>query len=744
MAPENNQAIGASAEPDAVTELTEAALERLEQRDWAAAANAVKLFLQPRSVAVIGASRKRGGISGEVFHNLLDFGFNGPVLPVNPRADVVQGVIAYPDVEHVPGNVDLGVVVVPAEAVLEVAEACVRKGVRALVVISAGFAETGEKGRALQQQLVQICREGDVRLIGPNCMGILNTHPEIRLNATFAPTPPPPGRVGFMSQSGALGLAVIDYAESLGLGISSFVSVGNKADISGNDLLRYWEEDPDTDVILLYLESFGNPLKFSRIARRVARSKPIVAVKSGRSIAGARASGSHTGALIAASDVPVDALFRQSGVIRTDTLHQMLDVTVLLTTQPPPRGRRVAILTNAGGPGILCADTCAAEGLEVPVLSEETQAALRKVLASEASVANPVDMIASAPAEQYREAIRIIGRDPDVDALIIIFIPPLVTRAEDAANAVVEGVASLEGSMTVLSVFMQARGVPEAMRSGEVRIPSFEFPEDAAIALARAARYGEWRERPVEPPVHFDDIRREEAAAIVAGALARGAEWLPPEEVASLLSCYGLPLQDERVATTPEEAGAAAAAIGGPVALKATGPRLLHKTEAGGVRLDLDPAEVTAVAEEMRGRLEAAGTAPTGFLVQRMAAEGAEMIIGVIHDRQFGPVIACGAGGVLVELIKDVSVRLAPISARDAREMVEELRTRPLLTGYRGSPPRDVGALEDAILRVASLVEDLPQIQELDLNPILIHTQGATIVDARVKVASAEHIPLFG
>jgi acetyl coenzyme A synthetase (ADP forming)-like protein len=744
MASENNQAIGASAEPDAVTELTEAALERLEQRDWTAAANAVKLFLQPHSVAVIGASRKRGGISGEVFHNLLDFGFNGPVLPVNPRADVVQSVIAYPDVEHLPGNVDLGVVVVPAEAVLEVAEACVRKGVRALVVISAGFAETGEKGRALQEQLVQICREAGVRLIGPNCMGILNTHPEIRLNATFAPTPPPPGRVGFMSQSGALGLAVIDYAESLGLGISSFVSVGNKADISGNDLLRYWEEDPDTDVILLYLESFGNPLKFSRIARRVARSKPIVAVKSGRSIAGARASGSHTGALIAASDVPVDALFRQSGVIRTDTLHQMLDVTVLLTTQPPPRGRRVAILTNAGGPGILCADTCAAEGLEVPVLSEETQAALRKVLASEASVANPVDMIASAPAEQYREAIRIIGRDPDVDALIIIFIPPLVTRAEDAANAVVEGVAALDRSMTVLSVFMQARGVPEAMRSGEVRIPSFEFPEDAAIALARAARYGEWRERPVEPPVHFGDIRREEAAGIVAGALARGVEWLPPEEVASLLSCYGLPLLDQRVAKTPEEAGAAAAAIGGPVALKATGPRLVHKTEAGGVRLDLDPAEVTAVAEEMRGRLEAAGTALTGFLVQRMAAEGAEMIIGVIHDRQFGPVIACGAGGVLVELIKDVSVRLAPISARDAREMVEELRTRPLLTGYRGSPPRDVGALEDAILRVASLVEDLPQIQELDLNPILIHTQGATIVDARVRMAPAEHTPLFG
>jgi acetate---CoA ligase (ADP-forming) len=443
------------------TGLTDAARERFEQRDWTAAVNAVQTLLHPRSVAVIGASRRRGTISGEVLRNLLDFEFNGPVLPVNASADVVQSVVAYPDVESVPGDVDLAVVLVPAEAVLEVAEACGRKGVRALVVITAGFAEVGSEGRARQDELLRICRAAGMRLVGPNCMGILNTADDVRLNATFAPVPPPRGRVGFMSQSGALGLAVMDYAGGLGLGLSTFVSVGNKADLSANDLIRYWEQDPETDVILLYLESFGNPAKFSTIARRVARVKPIVVVKSGRSLAGARASGSHTGALIAASDVTVDALLRQTGVIRTDTLEQMFDVASLLASQPPPRGRRVAILTNAGGPGILCADACESEGLEVPLLGDETRAALQEMLASKASVSNPVDMIASASAEQYGKAIRIIGRDPNVDALIVIFVPPLVTSSVDAARAIVDGAEDI-GSKTVLTVFMQAHGVPDA------------------------------------------------------------------------------------------------------------------------------------------------------------------------------------------------------------------------------------------------------------------------------------------
>jgi acetyl coenzyme A synthetase (ADP forming)-like protein len=726
------------------TELTAAATERFEKRDATAAASAASALFRPRSVAVIGASRRRGTIGGELLHNLLDYEFQGAVLPVNPNAPVVQSVVAYADVEVVPGPVDLAVIAVPAAHVVQVAEACARKGVRALVVISAGFAETGAEGRARQGDLLRVCREAGMRLVGPNCMGIINTDPAVRLDATFAPTTPRRGRIAFMSQSGALGLAIMDYASKLGLGLSTFASVGNKADISGNDLICYWEQDQNTDVILLYLESFGNPRKFSRIARRVARTKPIVAVKSGRSPAGARATGTHTGALIAASDVTVDALFRDAGVIRTDTLGEMFDVALLLALQPPPKGRRVAILTNAGGPGILCADTCESEGLEITPLASETQAALRAVLASDASVANPVDMIASATADQYREAIRIVGRDADVDALVVIFIPPLVTRAEDVARAIMDGARAIDGEKPVLTVFMQSHGVPSELESGYVRVPSYAFPEQAAIALARVARYGEWRSRSPAPAAHFADVRRDEAAAIVSAALGRGAGWLQPDEVSKLLACYGLPALEQRIALTADEAASVALELGGELALKAIAPGLVHKTEAGAVRLRLAPESVLGAAHAIEERLRSAGITPSGFLVQRMARPGVEMIVGVVHDRQFGPVVACGAGGVRVELLKDVSVRLAPLAEADADAMVHELRTYPLLTGYRGAASSDVPALVQVILRVGAMVDDLPQIAELDLNPVLVHAHGATIVDARVRVAPAEPPPLVG
>jgi len=719
------------------TALTDEALERFELREWTSAVNAMNAFFRPRSVAVIGASRERGTIGAEVLHNLLSYGFNGPVLPVNMKAAVVQSIVAYQTVESVPGPLDLAVITVPRDAVLDVAEACGRKGVRALVVISSGFSEVGAEGIVRQEALLRTCREFGMRLIGPNCMGILNTDAEVRLNATFAPEPPPAGRVAFMSQSGALGLSIIDNASELGLGISTFVSIGNKADISGNDLIRYWEQDPHTDVILLYLESFGNPRKFSRIARRVGRLKPIIAVKSGRSAAGARASGSHTGALLAASDVTIDALFRQTGVIRTDRLEEMFDVAALLTSQPPPKGRRVAILTNAGGPGILCADACEAEGLEIPALSDESQAALRALLPLEASVGNPVDMIASASAAQYQEAMRIIGHDAHIDALVVIFVPPLVTKPQDVARAIVTGAREFAGVKPVLTVFMQARGVPEELRSSDLRLPSYAFPEDAATALARVASYSEWRARPIEAPAEFPDVRRDEATAIVATALGRKAEWLSSEEVWKLLTCYGIPVLQQRIVAGIDDVGAAAAELGGPVALKAVAPGLLHKTEAGAVRLGLTTTDVTAAAREMDARLRQAGMAPSGFVVQRMAAPGVEMIVGVVLDRQFGPVVACGAGGVLVELIKDVSVRLAPLSKRDAEEMVRELKSFPLLTGYRGASPGDVDALVETVLRVSALVEDLPQIAELDLNPILVHAKGVTVVDARIRVAPA-------
>jgi acetyl coenzyme A synthetase (ADP forming)-like protein len=605
------------------TSFTAEARQQFERRESIAAVNALKLFFEPRAVAVIGASRQRGTIGGEILHNLRSYGFKGPVYPVNPAATEIQHVKSYPTIEAVPGPVDLAVIVVPADRVIEVTNSCARKGVKALVVISAGFSETGKEGKARQAELIAVCRGAGMRLIGPNCMGIANTNPSVLLDATFAPGIPPTGRVGFSSQSGALGLAIMEFASSLGLGISTFVSVGNKADISGNDLLRYWESDDHTDVILLYLESFGNPKKFSEIARRVGRKKPIAVVKSGRSAAGARATSSHTGALIAASDVTVDALFRQAGVVRTDTLAELFDVASLLSNQPLPNGRRVGIITNAGGPAILCADACEARGLEVPVLSDDSQARLRAFLPPGASVGNPVDMIASAPAEHYTKAIEIVGTDENVDSLIVIFTPPLVTRADDVAKSIVEAAQQLDQNKPLLSVFLSAHEAPKQLQAETLRIPSYAFPETAAIALARATRYRQWRDRRETYPARFADIRTDEAAAVIAAALARGEGWLTPEEVAKICSCYGLPLSEQRVVSNVEAAATAAVEIGGEIALKAIAPGLVHKTEAGAVRLHLDGAEaVRAAGREMNERLSSQGHSPAGFVVQQMARRG--------------------------------------------------------------------------------------------------------------------------
>jgi len=728
------------------TSITPEALERFERREQVATINALRNFFYPRAVAVIGASRRRDTVGGALFRNLLDFGFEGPIYPVNINAPVVQSVLAYPTVEAVPGPVDLAVIAVPADRVAEVAEQCGRKGVRALVVISAGFAEVGEEGRARQAELLRVCRAYGMRLIGPNCIGIINTDPAVRLNATFGPVPPPAGRVGFASQSGALGLAIIDYARTFGLGLSTFVSMGNKADISGNDLLNYWESDPNTDVILLYLESFGNPRKFSRIARRVGRKKPIVAVKSGRSSAGARATASHTGALLAASDITVDALFRQSGVIRTDTLEGLFEVASLLVNQPLPPGRRVGIVSNAGGPAILAADAAEAQGLEVPILSPETQARLRAVLVPEASVLNPVEMTATATADQYRRALEAVASDPGVDAVIVIFLPPLRIPGEAVAAAIVDGTRLANGlGKPVLSVFMSSRGVPAELRRADVRVPSFAFPEDAAIALAHAVRYAQWRARPPSDPPRFDDLRRDEAAAVVARALGQGGGWLGPAETWQLLRCYGFDVVEQAVARTPEEAARAAAELGGELVLKAFAPGLTHKTERGAVRLGLrTPDEVREAAVEMARRLEAEGFFGLTFIIQRYVTGGVEMLAGMVHDRHFGPVVVCGAGGVFVELLKDIAVRLTPLTREDAAEMVRELKSYPLLTGFRGSPPVDVAAFEEALLRLSALAEDLPDVAEADLNPVLVREHGAVILDARIRVEPAQRPPPLG
>jgi acetyl coenzyme A synthetase (ADP forming)-like protein len=724
-----------------------AVLDRFERREQLAAVAALRPVLAPGSVAVIGASRQRGTVGGELFHNLLAGGFNGPVFPVNPGAEVVQSVLAYRSVLDVPGPVDLAVVAVPAAGVVGVARECAAKGVRALVVISAGFAETGPQGAERQRELLGVCREAGMRLIGPNCLGVINTDPAVRLDATFGPAVPVGGRVGFLSQSGALGLAIVSYANQLGLGLSGFVSVGNKADISGNDLLGYWGEDPRTDLVLLYLESFGNPRKFARIARRLGRTKPIVAVKSGRSVAGARATGSHTGALLAASDVTVDALFRQAGVIRTDTLSELFDVARLLASQPPPRGRRVGIVTNAGGPGIMCADACEAGGLEVVQLSERLRGELAAFLPREASTANPVDLLAAAPAGHHRRAVELVAGSGEVDAVIAIFIPPLATDLAEVAGAIREAAEAAPAEVPVLAVVMSAAGGPLELRGASRTLPSYAFPEDAARALARVATYGAWRSAPEGRVPELPGVRHDEAAAVLASAMAAGPlpRWLGPDEVAGLLGCYGLPLAPWRLAGGPEEAVAAAAELGGPVALKAVVPGLVHKTEAGAVRLALDGAEqVARAAAEMARRVAAAGHQLSGFLVQRMAEPGVELLVGVVHDPSFGPVVACGAGGTAVELLKDVAVRITPLTDLDAGQMVRSLATFPLLDGYRGAPRADVAAIEDLLLRVSALVDERPEVAELDCNPVMAGPDGAVIVDARVRIGQPVAAPPLG
>jgi len=733
------------------TSITPEAQARFEAREQISAMNAVRGMLAPRSIAVIGAGRKRRTIGGEVFHNLMDGGFNGPVYPVNPGAEVVQSVRAYKSILDIEGPVDLAVIVVPAKLTMAAARECAQKGVHGMVVITAGFAETGPAGREMQRELMAIARESGIRVIGPNCMGVINTHDDVRMNATFSPNAPMQGNVGFLSQSGALGLAVIEYANTLNLGLSTFISVGNKADLSGNDFIQYWAEDPATDVIALYLESLGNPRKFARITRRVGRHKPILAVKSGRSSAGARATSSHTGALLGASDVTVDALFKQAGVIRTDTLGEFFDVATLLANQPRPKGNRVAILTNGGGPGILCADACEADGLVVPQVPDDIKAKLAEFLPADAGLNNPVDMIAAAPGESYRKALKLLAEWDGIDAIIILYVPVLVTNSEEIAAGVRAACLEIEREIPMLSVFLSSAGTPSSLKTDGLSLPSYPFPEDAARALAHAVRYGIWAETPEGVVPQYADIRESEGKALIADVLAslqkgddeesRGekSRWLLPDEVAKLLGCYGVPMAAWRLAATPEEAGAAAAEIGGKVALKGVAPKLIHKTEAKAVVLNLEgAAQVTEQAVEMAARIAAQGTTVEKFFVQQMVPSGGvEMLVGVVHDKLFGPVVACGAGGTAVEVLKDVKVRITPLTDRDAHEMVTSLRTFPLLDGFRGAPKCDVAGLEELLLRVAAMVERHPEIAEMDCNPVIVRPEGAVIVDARIRIEAS-------
>jgi acetyl coenzyme A synthetase (ADP forming)-like protein len=691
--------------------------------------------LRPKSVAVIGASRKRGSISGEVFHNLISFGFPGPVYPVNRFTTVVQSVKAYPSILDVPGDVDLAVITIPKEHVVAAARECAQKGVHGLVVLTAGFGETGAEGKALQDELIRVVRGAGMRMVGPNCLGLLNTDPEINLNATFAPTWPPHGGVAFSSQSGAIGLAILDTARDLGIGISHFVSMGNKADVSGNDLLEYWENDPGCRVILLYLESLGNPARFMQIARRVARKKPIAVVKSGRTEAGARAASSHTGAL-AGLDVAVDALLGQAGVIRTDTMEELFDLAMLLANQPVPSGNRVGLLTNAGGPAIMASDACESRGLAVPALQPKTVAELQMFLPAEASTKNPVDMIASASPASYERALALLLSDDAVDSVIVLFVPPIVTEAADVAAAIRR--AGAGAKKPIVTCFMGTHGIPAALSSlREGRFPSYAFPEAAAQALSRAVRYGTWLAAPPGSIPELAGVRPDDARSVVrAGSPNR---WLSAGEVQRVLQAYGIRTPKEEEAWDAQGAAAAAARIGFPVALKLASETITHKTELGGVVLGLTNAEAvfeafTAIRQNLvRLKRE---KEMTGALVQEMAPRGVETFVGVSQAPGFGSLIGFGIGGIAVEVWKDVVFRVAPITDADAASMLKQIRGVKLLDGFRGGPTADRAALTETLLRVSRMAQDLSEIQEMDINPLvaLEPGKGAIAVDARIRV----------
>jgi acetyl coenzyme A synthetase (ADP forming)-like protein len=693
-------------------------------------------ILKPRTIAVIGASRSPNTIGNQILSNLVRHGFTGAVYPVNPTAPAINAMKAYPNVGEIPDAVDLAVIAVPKQHVLGVAHECGAKNVKGLVVITAGFRETGAEGAERERQLVAAVRKHGMRMVGPNCLGVLNADPAYSMNATFAPEMPPFGPSAFVSQSGAMGVSVLDYARDYGIGISQFVSIGNKPDVSGNDLLLQWERDDAVRVILMYAENFGNPHRFLEIASRITRTKPIIVMKSGRSRVGARAATSHTGAL-AASDVAVDALLAQAGVLRAATMEELFDMAMAFGATPLPRSRRTVVVTNSGGPGILAADALEAVKLDLVEPSDATKDKIRPLLSEEASIRNPLDMIASASPSAYRAALTHLLADAGVDAAVAIFVPPLGVRQEDVAEAIVAA-ARTAPAKPVLAVLMGRDGLPQGRAElHQAGIPAYIFPESAARALAALNRYRDWIERPQpdRSPLPVDAAR---GAAIVQRAVSERRAKLSEIEALELFAAYGIPTAPAALAKDASDAAARAAAIGFPLAMKIVSPDIVHKTDVGGVKLDVGSAdEARAAFAEIIANVKRAApdAAITGVLLQKMVTGGRELIAGITRDPVFGPLVMFGLGGIFVEALRDVSFRVAPIGDLDAKDMIGEIRGAAMLQGMRGQQAVSAPALIDALRRLSQLAVDLPAVEELDANPLLGFSDRCVAVDARVRIA---------
>jgi acyl-CoA synthetase (NDP forming)/GNAT superfamily N-acetyltransferase len=694
-------------------------LDTVALRERSADVASLRPVFDPKSVAVVGASRRQGTVGRSVLDNIRTCGYQGKLYAVNPNSSQIGGVPCFPDVASLPETPELALLAVPPPAVPDVAEACGTRGVRGLVVFTAGI------DIAASADLLAICRRHGMRLIGPNCFGI--AVPGIGLDATFAAAHPAAGTAGLVMQSGGIGFAMVDHLSRLGIGISSFASVGNKLDVSSNDMLMWWEQDGRTKLAVLYIESFGNPRKFARTARRVGARMPVLTVHAGRSEAGQRAAASHTAA-IATPLVSREALFEQAGIIATPGFGELVEATALLAAQPPPAGRSVAIVSNVGGAGVLAADACTDLGLAVHHPRGQLKRKLHALVPDGGAVTGPVDTTATVSRDVFRQVIELIAADEDVDAMIALVLPTGATG--DLAAAIREA----DVAVTLTAVVLNQTETVQLLDAKNGKVPAYGYPEAAAGALARAATYGEWRSAPHTPIPGFGDVDAAEARAVIRGFLAHAPDggWLPPDGVTALLRLYGIPLVSETKARAEDDAVAAAAAAGYPVAMKADVPGLVHKTDAGAVLLDLRTEDdVRAGYRRLAGQF---GARLTGVLVEPMITGGTEVIVGVQDDQMFGPLVVFGLGGVATEVLADHAARLAPLTETDADTLINSIRSAPLLHGHRGSPAADIPALRDVLMRVSRLADDLPEVTELDLNPVIARQSGAVAVDARIRV----------
>ncbi|MBI4550172.1 MAG: acetate--CoA ligase family protein [Candidatus Omnitrophica bacterium] len=699
-------------------------------------------IFNPRSVAVIGASRREEAVGHAVFKNILTGGYQGTVYPVNPKAESILGVRCYHSLQEIPGTIDLAVLIVPADSAVSVFQECVQKETKAVVIISAGFKEIGAQGAALEQEIGRIAREHQIPLVGPNCLGVINTDPAVSLNASFGRTMPKLGNIAFISQSGALCTAVLDYAKGANIGFSKFISMGNKALVTELELLQYLGQDDKTDVILMYLEDLVYPREMIEVCRQIsgddAKRKPILAIKSGRTLEGAKAASSHTGSL-AGSDEVFTAIFAQGGILRVDSVDELFDYAKAFSSRKLPRRNRVAIVTNAGGPGIMATDACVRYGLEMAALKPKTKEALKKWLPPTAGLNNPVDVIGDAQHDRYEAALKNVLRDPHVDAVIAILTPQAMTDIEQIAEVV--GKVNARTGKVVLASFMGIADVTGGVKILEKwKVPHYRFPESAAKSLGAMARYTAWVVRPRTGYKEFK-VDRERSKAILAKAGREGRKNLTDLETFSVLDAYGFSILPAEIARTAAEAGDAAERMGYPVALKISSPDILHKFDVKGVRLNLkNRGEVVQAAKgiflDVPKKNPAARIA--GLIVQKMSPKGRELILGLKRDPRFGAILMFGMGGTYVEVLKDVTFRLAPIRQLGAHNMIRSIRTYKLLEGTRGEKVADIRKLEENLERLSQLACECVEITELDVNPLMVHEKGAgcTVVDARILLSS--------